>query len=247
MAAAGTDVHLSVIIPAFNEEERLPQTLAQVEDYLARMAYRSEILVVDDGSRDSTAQTVLQRCGAGRSLRLLQHPDRANHGKGAAVRLGMENACGRFRLFMDADNSTTIEQAERFWPWLERGYDIVIGSRQAPGACIPVRQPLRKELAGRAGNLLIRLLAVPGIRDTQAGFKLFTERSARAIFPRLTIDRWGFDIEALVIARACGYRVREVPITWTDAPGSKVSLASYFQVLYEIRRIRRNLRRGLYR
>lgn len=247
MAAESTEIHLSVVIPAFNEEDRLPQTLTQVEAYLARMPYRSEILVVDDGSRDRTAQTVLERCGASCNLRLLQHPDRANHGKGSAVRLGMENACGRFRLFMDADNSTSIDQIERFWSWLEQGYDIVIGSRQAPGARIPVRQPLRKELAGRAGNLLIRLLAVPGIRDTQAGFKLFTERSARAIFPRLTIDRWGFDIEALVIARTCGFMIREVPITWTNAPGSKVSLASYFQVLCEIGRIRRNLRRGLYR
>lgn len=247
MAAGSTEIHLSVVIPAFNEEERLPQTLAQVEDYLAHMPYRSEILVVDDGSLDRTAQTVLERLGKSCNLRLLQHPDRSNHGKGAAVRLGMENACGRFRLFMDADNSTTIDQVERFWAWLERGYDIVIGSRQAPGARIPVRQPLPKELAGRAGNFLIRLLAVPGIRDTQAGFKLFTERSARAIFPRLTIDRWGFDIEALVIARTRGYMIREVPITWTNVPGSKVSWASYFQVLAEIRKIRRNLRRGFYR
>jgi dolichyl-phosphate beta-glucosyltransferase len=240
------DIRLTVIIPAFNEEERLPETLRRVEDYLAGCRYGSEVLVVDDGSSDRTGQVVMERAAVSGTIRLLQHADRANHGKGAAIRLGMTAASGQFRLFMDADDSTTIEQIEGFWPWIEQGYDIVIGSRQIEGARIPVRQPFYKEIAGRIGNLLIRALAVPGIMDTQAGFKLFSARSAEVIFPRITIDRWGFDVEALAIARAHGYRVREVPITWVNAPGSKVRISSYFQVLFEIWHIRRRLRRGLY-
>jgi dolichyl-phosphate beta-glucosyltransferase len=159
----------------------------------------------------------------------------------------MTNACGQYRLFTDADNSTTIDQIGGLWPWIERGYDIVIGSRQITGARIPVRQPFYKEIAGRTGNLLIRALAVPGIMDTQAGFKLFSARSVEVIFPRLTIDRWGFDVEALAVAQVHGFRVKEVPITWINAPGSKVRFDSYLQVLSEVWHIRGRLRRGLYR
>jgi dolichyl-phosphate beta-glucosyltransferase len=241
------DIHLSVIIPAYNEEDRLPRTLREVESYLGRQDYPSEVIVVDDGSVDQTVKLVGQHAASSARTRLVVHLDRTNRGKGASVRLGMAQARGRYRLFMDADNSTSLDQIEGFWGWFEQEYEIVIGSRQAPGARIAVHQPWYKELAGRGGNLLIRALAVPGIRDTQAGFKLFSRRSAEIIFPRLTINRWGFDFEALAIARVHGFRVREVPIHWVNSPATRVRLSSYFQVLSEVWHVRRNLRRGLYR
>jgi dolichyl-phosphate beta-glucosyltransferase len=191
--AAANPMRLSVIIPAYNEEQRLPETLRSVGDYLAAQSYDSEVIVVDDGSTDRTAAAVSAGTGI-RSLRLLCHPDHANHGKGAAVRLGMLAAEGAFRLFMDADNSTTLNQVEDFWSWLEGGYDIVIGSRKKAGARVNVHQARYKELAGRFGNLVIRRLAVPDIEDTQAGFKIFTGNSAAEIFSRQTIDRWGYDV-----------------------------------------------------
>jgi dolichyl-phosphate beta-glucosyltransferase len=180
-----------VVIPAYNEEKRLPRTLADVFAYLGAQPWTSEVVVVDDGSRDATAALVSGWPGAPAPLRLVRHPDGQNHGKGAAVRAGMLAAQGSCRLFMDADNSTTCDHAGAFLPYLEQGYDVVIGSRDIPGAVIPVRQAWYKALAGDAGNLLIRALAVPGIHDTQAGFKLFTARVAEDIFPRLTLDPLG--------------------------------------------------------
>jgi dolichyl-phosphate beta-glucosyltransferase len=238
--------HLSVIIPAYNEQERLPRTLRDVTAYLSAQPFRSEVLIVDDGSRDATAEIVASWPAGQVPTRLIQHPDRANHGKGAAVTRGMLAAAGDFRLFMDADNSTTIDQVGQFWPFFSRGYDLLIGSRKIAGARVSVHQAKYKEWAGSLGNLFVRLLAVPGILDTQAGFKMFTRRSVEVVFPRLTIKRWGYDIEILVIARRHGLRFCELPITWVNASGSKVSLSTYFEVLYEVWRIRRNLLAGKY-
>ncbi len=239
-------IHLSVILPAYNEETRLPDTLAHVNAYLVAQSFDAEVIVVDDGPTDGTAEIVRALAEGTKSLRLLQHPDGANHGKGAAVRRGMLAARGEYRLFMDADNSTTLEQVSSMWPWFDQNYDVVIGSRKTRGALIMVRQAWYKELAGRCGNLVIRSLAVPGIEDTQAGFKMFTRRSAEAIFPRQTIERWGYDIELLAIARQLGFRIREVPIVWINAPGSKVRMNAYLEVLSEVCRIRRNMKSGLY-
>ena len=239
-------VRLSVVIPAYNEEARLPGTLRQSAAYLGLQPYSSEIIVVDDGSSDGTPQVVQEQSSHPVSVRLVSHADMANHGKGAAVRLGMQEAKGAFRLFMDADNSTTLDQVERCWPCFEEGFDVVVGSRKVAGAIVAVHQPYYKEIAGRLGNWFIRTLAVPGICDTQAGFKMFTRKSAEIIFPRLTLDRWGFDIEILAIARRHGCWIREVPITWINAPGSKVSFGSYFEVLSEVLHVRRNLKSGRY-
>jgi len=242
-----SSVHLSVVIPAYNEELRLPGTLRYSVQYLESQPYDSEIIVVDDGSTDGTQQ-VVPKCLAGAvSVRLILHPDRANHGKGAAVRLGMKEARGDYRLFMDADNSTTLDQVAPFWGRFEEGFEVVIGSRSIEGANVAVHQPRYKEIAGRFGNWIIRTFAIPGIRDTQAGFKMFTRKSAETIFPRLTIDRWGFDFEILAIARWHGYRICEMPIVWINAPGSKVSFGSYLQVLSEVWRVRRNMKAGRYK
>ncbi len=242
-----SNIYLSVIIPAYNEAKRLPVTLEQVLSYLAVQSYTSEVIIVDDGSTDETSQLVCEWPDSPVPLRLTQHSDLKNHGKGASVRLGMLAAQGRFRLFMDADNSTTIDHIERFWPHFEEGYDLVIGSRSIKGAYVAVHQPWYKELAGRIGNLIIRLLAVPGIADTQAGFKMFTNACAEAVFARLTIERWGFDVEVLAIARYLGFRIKEAPITWINSPESKVRAGAYLDVLAEVWRVRRNLRLGIYR
>ena len=240
-------VQLSVVIPAFNEELRLPETLRYTVEYLTARPYTSEILVVDDGSTDNTGQIVRQWPCTTVSVRLLTQPDGLNHGKGSAVKRGMLAAQGAFRLLMDADNSTTIDQVESFWKFFEKGYDLVIGSRNVEGSRVEVHQAIYKELAGRLGNWIIRVLAVPGISDTQAGFKMFTRECAETVFGRLSVERWGYDVEALVIARCRRYRMAEIPITWINAPGSKVGLGSYFQVLGEIWRIRRNMLAGRYK
>ncbi|MBN2317722.1 MAG: glycosyltransferase family 2 protein [Acidobacteria bacterium] len=245
--AESSNIQLSVVIPAYNEELRLSHTLSQAIAYLKSQPFQSEILVVDDGSTDGTERVVRQQDAAPVLLELLQHPDGANHGKGAAVKRGVLAAKGNYRLFMDADNSTTLNQVERFWPFFHLGLEVVIGSRALKDSVVDLHQSKAKEMAGQFGNWLVRMLAVPGIFDTQAGFKMFTSRAAEGIFQRLTIDKWGYDIELLVIARSLGYRVREVPITWRNARGSKVRVRSYFEVLGEIRRIRRNLRAGLYK
>jgi len=239
-------IHLSVVIPAYNEERRLPRTLDHVLWYLAAQSYPAEVIVVNDGSADGTEQVARKRAGGTVPLRLVEHPDSRNHGKGATVRRGMLEARGQFRLFMDADNSTAIDHVEHFWPWFDGGYDLVIGSRDIDGAQVTVPQPWYKALAGDAGNLFIRVMAVPGIVDTQAGFKMFTAACAEALFPQLTLKRWGFDIEVLAIALNHHFRIKEVPIRWTNAPESKVGLKAYFEVLGEVWRIRRNLRSGVY-
>jgi dolichyl-phosphate beta-glucosyltransferase len=242
-----SSVHLSVIIPAYNEELRLPHTLRESIRYLEKQPYSSEIIVVNDGSRDGTEEVVRNHSSAAVTVRLMRHTDGANHGKGASVRLGMTAACGDFRLFMDADNSTTLDQIEHFWPFIDHGYDVVIGSRALRGSVIGLRQSRYKELAGRLGNWIIRICAVPGISDTQAGFKVFAGATAQMIFSRQTVDRWGYDVELLVIARAHNCRIAEVPITWINASGSKVTACAYLEVLNEVWRIRRNLKAGVYK
>jgi dolichyl-phosphate beta-glucosyltransferase len=242
------DIRLSVVIPAYNEELRLPQTLRQSIEFLNAQPYTAEIVVVNDGSTDGTERVVNEYAAAASiPLRLFGHPDRCNHGKGASVRLGMMEARGAYRLFMDADNSTTLDHVDRFWPWFKKGFDIVIGSRALKDSIIGMHQPRLKEIAGRAGNWVIRQLAVPEVADTQAGFKMMTAEKAEIIFPRLTIERWGYDIELLVIARLHGCRIAEIPITWLNAAGSKVTMGSYFEVLGEVWKIRGNLKAGVYK
>jgi dolichyl-phosphate beta-glucosyltransferase len=242
-----SDIRLSVVIPAYNEEARLPRTLRHVIEYLKAQNYRSEVIVVNDGSTDATDRVVREQNPAPIVLRILAHSDGANHGKGASVRKGMMEAIGAFHMFMDADNSTTLDQIDRFWPFFEQGYDVVIGSRALKDSIIGIHQARYKELAGRLGNWFIRKLAVPGIHDTQAGFKMFAGEKTKLIFSRQTIDRWGYDIELLAIAHLHGCRIGEIPITWINSSGSKVTMRSYVQVLGDVLKIRRNLRAGLYK
>lgn len=249
--------YLSVIIPAYNEEKRLPETLKSVYSFLEKQKYTSEILVVDDGSKDKTSEVVQNiaknvRVEKGaitgvQRYEALQYPDHANHGKGYAVRFGLMQAVGKYRVFMDADNSTTIDHVDRFFPIMkESGYDVVIGSRHLNESDVEIHQAWYKELAGQMGNLLIQLMAVRGIHDTQCGFKMFTAKAVEKICPRLTIDRWGFDVEILAVAQRLGFKIKEAPVVWLNDPNSKVSAKAYVEVLGEVFRIRRNLWRKIY-
>ena len=169
-----------------------------------------------------------------------------NHGKGYAVRFGMTHVRGEVRVFMDADNSTSIDHLEKFLPILKSGYDVVIGSRDIAGATINVHQSKVKEILGDLGNLWIQFWAIGGIKDTQAGFKVFTKQASDDVFPYLTIDRWGFDVEALAVARMHGYKISEQPIVWVNDPNSKVSPSAYLQVLKEVVQVRINMLSGTY-
>lgn len=236
--------YISVVIPAYNEEKRLPHTLRATIAYLKKQPYSWEIAIVNDGSTDNTAQVVRASSAEDPRIMLLEYGQ--NHGKGYAVRFGMTHATGEVRVFMDADNSTSIDHLEKFLPILKSGYDVVIGSRDIAGATINVHQSKIKEILGDLGNLWIQFWAIGGIKDTQAGFKIFTKQASDDVFPYLTIDRWGFDVEALAVARMRGYKISEQPIVWVNDPNSKVSPSAYIQVLKEVVQVRMNMLSGTY-
>lgn len=238
-------IFLSVVIPAYNEEKRLPHTLKAVVAYLLKQNYSWEVAVVDDGSRDGTADLVRETAIIQPRVRLLQYG--GNRGKGYAVRYGMLHVTGKYRVFMDADNSTTLNHVEHFLPFFNMGYDVVIGSRDVAGANIATHQPWWKEKLGDLGNLWIQFWAVRGIKDTQAGFKMFADYVTRDVFPYLTIDRWAFDVEALAVSRQRGYKIAERPIRWVNDPDSKVSKKAYIEVFKEVVVVRLNIWKGVYK
>jgi dolichyl-phosphate beta-glucosyltransferase len=234
-------IYLSVIIPAYNEEKRISNTLLDIDHYLSKQDYSYEIIVVSDGSKDKTAQIVKKFTDLIKNLRLIDNKE--NHGKGWVVRQGMLEAQGEIRLFMDADNATTIEHFEKMLPLFEQGYQVVIGSRDkkdAAGAKQAVPQSFLKRQLGNLGNILIQLLAVSGIWDTQCGFKAFQAKTAQDIFSRAKIDRWGLDIEALALARKLGYRIGVIPVNWVNDPDSRVSWKGYLNTFRELFKIKWN-------
>lgn len=236
---------LSVIIPAYNEADRLPMTLIDVDRHLSQAEYSYEILVVNDGSIDATAEITRRFAGLIKNLKLIDNPD--NRGKGAVVKLGMMSAKGNIRLFMDADNSTSIIEFNKMLPYFKEGFDIVIGSRAVKGARMKPAQPALKRLAGRLGNFFIQLVLLKGIWDSQCGFKAFTEEAAEKIFSLVQISRWGFDAEVLALARWMGYKIKEMPVFWVNHPKTHVRFSSYFQVLWETLKIRWWLKRDVYK
>ena len=238
-------MYLSVIVPAYNEEKRISETIRSLDVYLRRQNYDYEILVINDGSNDGTADLIKRLELEIKGLRLINN--HKNHGKGHAVKQGILEGVGDLRIFTDADNSTSIEHLGAFVPYIPQGFDVVIGSIAIPGSKVASgSEPLWRRIAGKAGNVFIQILAVPGIHDTQRGFKLFTAKAVQDIFPKLTIDRWGFDVEVLALARKFGYKVKELPVDWKNDPNSKVGLKAYFQVLIETVKIRLNLLMGRY-
>ncbi|MDP2586451.1 MAG: glycosyltransferase family 2 protein [Candidatus Komeilibacteria bacterium] len=234
---------LSVIIPAFNEEERLPDTLNQVFGYLDKsgLSGETEVLVIDDGSIDNTAAIV--RARQEKNLKLIGTG--RNFGKGAAVRTGVRQARGEAVLFLDADYSTALEELEKFLPKLEQGYDLVIGSRAIRGARVLVSQNLIKIWLGKTGNLGVRLILGLKVNDSQCGFKLFSTK-AKKIFQEQTINGWGFDFELLYLAKKRGLIVLELPVTWVNNKQSKVKPLDYFKTLGELFKIKFNDLRGIY-
>ena len=230
-------IELSVVIPAYNEEHIIEGTIRSIAGYLASLGLSHEIVVIDDGSADSTSSIVRNLSAEINTLRLCSYTP--NKGKGNAVRTGMLFAEGERILFTDADNSTPIEELPAFISALESGCEVAIASREVEGAVRTVHQPFYREFGGRMLNFFIRLFAVPGIRDTQCGFKLFTRRAARAIFQQCFINDFSFDVEALYLARGLGYRIAEIPVHWANNPHSAVHpLRDGIALLIDLIRIR---------
>jgi glycosyltransferase involved in cell wall biosynthesis len=209
---------LSLIIPAFNEEKRLPDSLTQLQTYLSARDYRAEVIVIDNGSIDRTAEVVRDLSARWPELRLLQTSQR---GKGLAVREGLLAAKGTYSFYCDADFSMPIEEIARFLPPQLTDVELAIGTREGPGAR-RVGEPLHRHLMGRGYNALVRRFALPGIQDSQCGFKCVRADIGRQLARRLTITGWGFDVELLTLARLWGYHIVEVPIQWHYAPSSRI-------------------------
>lgn len=236
---------ISIVIPAFNEAKRLPVTLASISEYLVMTGRTAEVIVIDDGSVDGTAEAARRQPGEGMPPRVISFE--GNRGKGAAVREGLLQATGDYVLFMDADNSTRITELDKLLAKATTGVPVVIGSRYLDQASIKIRQPWYRVSISRLGNFLIRLLILPRVKDTQCGFKLLERSTARDIAAQLTMERFSFDIEMLVIAQQGGYAIEEVPVDWFDTPGTRLRpFKSTFQTLRDLLRIRWNVWRGHY-
>lgn len=232
---------LSIVIPAFNEARRIKATLDQLTTYLAGQPWDWEVRVVDDGSADRTAEIVEAASRANSRVVLQREPHR---GKGGAVKAGLLAAGGAYRFICDADLSMPPTELRRFLPPVLAGFDVAIGSREGAGAR-RIGEPWRRHTVGRMFNFAIRWLVVPGISDTQCGFKMFTAGSVQAIFPHATLDGWAFDVEVLCIARAQGLRVVEVPIEWHHRAESQVSvLRDSWGMLRDLFKVRARARRG---
>ncbi len=242
MSAAA--VELSIVIPAYNEEPRLPASLAQIAGYIRASGRETEVVVVDDGSRDGTASAAESFRGEIPRLRVISN--RENRGKGYSVRHGMLEAQGRIVLFTDADLSAPIEEADKLLAALEH-HDVAIGSRAMDRSLIFVRQSLFREFAGIVFNAIVRLtLRLPFV-DTQCGFKAFRREPCHIIFEQQTIDRFGFDPELLYLARHHGLRAAEIPVRWAHSPATKVNMFSdSLQMFLDVFIIRWNSLTGHY-
>ena len=234
---------LSIIIPAYNEENRLHDSLTQVADFIATQDYAVEVIVVNNNSRDATPQIAEELAAQHPYMRVLHEP---RQGKGAAVKTGMLAGRGEYLFICDADLSMPIEEVSKFLPPVVSDYDIAIASREVPGAR-RVDEPEYRHLMGRVFNLIVRVLAIPKIQDTQCGFKSFRRGVADEVFRLQTIDGWGFDVEVLFIALRHGHKLIEVPITWYYMPQSRVNpIRDSFNMFIEVLRVRLNGWRGLY-
>ena len=251
MTAPSGQPDLSLVIPAYNEERRLGPTLEAVLAFLGDQPYTSEVIVVSDGSRDGTrrvaeaAFAALDQSPAAKVTgRFVEyHP---NAGKGRAVRTGVAHTTGRFVAFTDADLSTPIEELPRLVEKMDAGYDVVIGSRALPGSRIEVHQPWYRENMGRLYNLFVRALALPGLRDTQCGFKLWSAAAADDAFAAARLDGFTFDVEALYVARKRGYRIAEMPVTWRNDAATRVGLGGGSRAFPDLLKIRWYDWRGRY-
>jgi len=237
------DPFLSIVVPAHNEQARLPVSLPRIREFLEAQNFDWEVVVVDSGSTDRTAE-VVRHLDVGRPWLRLVQVDRP--GKGLAVRTGMLAARGAYRFICDADLSMPIEEVVRFFPPQGPTVDIAIASREAAGAT-RYDEPAFRHLVGRAFNLLVRWIAIPEIQDTQCGFKCFRAEAAQDLFRVQRLDGWTFDVEVLYVALRRGYRVAEIPISWYHQPGSRVRVwRDSLTMFADLFRIRRNWRSGVY-
>jgi len=229
-------LYLSIVIPVYNEEKRIGETLRKILDFLGSKEYSWEILIVDDGCKDNTI-ALAEKILTGKRHRILKNE--RNMGKGASIRHGLLEAQGEVCLFTDADLSTPIEEMDRLEEPIKQGYHVSFGSRAMKGSQLLVRQPLHREMMGRMFNILVQILHLPGVKDTQCGFKLFTHEAAQAIFQRQKMQGFCFDVEALVLARRLGFKIKEVPVRWIDSPQSKVNpLKDSFKMLGDLIRLK---------
>ena len=237
---------LSIVIPAYNEEARLPATLARVAEWLAGRAFSfREIIVVDDGSHDATPKVVEEQARAMPCLRLLRNP--GNRGKGYAVRHGMLDARGDWILYTDADLSTPIEEVDKLYSAAQTEKAMIaIGSRALDRSLVSVHQSVFREYSGRFFNLAMRVLTGLPFSDTQCGFKLFESHAARTVFSLQQLDGFSFDVEDLFIAKRCGLKAIEVPVRWANVEGTKVSLAHGLRSFSDLLKIRRLARARKY-
>jgi dolichyl-phosphate beta-glucosyltransferase len=233
---------LTIIIPAYNEERRLPRSLEQIVAFVQQQSEPMEVLVVENGSRDRTTE-IAERYAAAHSFVHVMHSEK---GKGAAVRAGMMAGRGRYLFICDSDLSMPIAEVRKFLPPEQGNYDVAIASREGPGAH-RYGEPAYRHLMGRVFNLIVRVLAIPGFQDTQCGFKSFRREIARDVFASLTMTGWAFDVEALFVALQRGYRVVSVPIDWYFDADSRVDpLRDTWRMLRDVFRIRLNGWHGLY-
>ncbi len=228
---------ISIVIPAYNEAERIRPTIETIHDYFSKKTQSFDIIVINDGSRDNTANIVLDLAKMIRKVTLLDSS--INQGKGSSARKGMIHATHDLILLTDADLSTPIDEFEKLVPWMRKGYDIVIGSRGMKESEIILRQPWHRRMMGKAFNFLVRTLIVNDFRDTQCGFKLFRHGVAARIFRASKINGFAFDVEVLFIAKKMGYKTKEVPVRWIDSPRSRVNpLRDPVKMLLDLLRVK---------
>ncbi|MBI1984764.1 MAG: glycosyltransferase family 2 protein [Candidatus Wildermuthbacteria bacterium] len=238
-------MRLSVIIPIYNEEQRLPDTLKAIHGYLKKQSYEYEIIAVNDGSKDRTESILKKFLITVPYLRVIKIEHR---GKGSAIKQGMLNAKGKILLFCDADNSTSIDQVEKMFPWFSQGYEVVIGSRDIKGAVLAPPQPwFRNLVSGESFKLLRKILVgLWDIEDSQCGFKAFSKKAAKEVFPQSIIEQFAFDPEVLYLARRLGYRIKEIPVTWANDIHSKVTMQSVIKMGIDLFLIRMRIWVGAY-
>jgi glycosyltransferase involved in cell wall biosynthesis len=234
---------ISIVIPAYNEEKRIEKSLQEIIKYCKNNFQKYEVIVVDDGSKDKTREIVRRYS---EKVKLVENG--VNRGKGYSVRQGILQAQHGLILFSDSDLATPIKEVAKMIEEIDQGHDVVIASRNMKESDIQIKQPLYRQLLGKSFPLLVNMITLPGFKDTQCGFKLFKKEAGQKIVRLQTLERFSFDVEILFIAKKLGYKIKEVPVTWIDQPGSKVSVGrDSFKMLKDLVLIRNNFRKGRYK